>query len=67
MLSRFGLFVRNRRDEELGYSEDEVELPKHGEGKPYPYLLVIRALFYAFLASAIVCKSLIDFLLANFE
>jgi hypothetical protein len=55
MLSRFG-FVRNRRDEELGYSDGDAELQKHGEGKPYPYLVVIRAFFYSFLASAGVCK-----------
>lgn len=57
MFARFGLFVRNlRRDEESGFVDEEIEIQKRGETKAYPYLLVMKALFYAFIGSAIVCK-----------
>ena len=57
MFARFGLFVRNlRRDEELGYVDEEIEFQKRGETKAYPYPLVLKALFYALIGSAVVCK-----------
>lgn len=56
MFSRFGLFIRNRRDEETGHVNEDEELPKHGENKPYPYILILKTLLYACIASAIVCK-----------
>lgn len=46
--------IRNRREDYI--DDEEIEFHKIDENKPYPYFLIIRSLFYAFIISMFVCK-----------
>lgn len=50
--------IRNRKED---YADEEIEFHKHEENKPYPYFVVIKSLFYAFLSSVFVGKITISF------